>query len=277
MNATTPDPDWIIPADEAAPVCAEFIRETVEAAGASGVVIGLSGGIDSAVAAALAVRGLGRDRVLGVYLPYRTSHPSSLADAKDVADTLGIESEYHEISAMADAFLEGIPGDALLRRGNVMARCRMVMLYDLSARDGSLVLGTGNRTETLLGYATLHGDAAFALNPLGDLYKAEVRALARHLGLPGIVLSKAPSADLWADQTDEDELGFTYAEADDILHRMIDEGLEDRQLAALGFAPELVADVRRRVLAQAFKWLEVPYARVADRPMPDLAELRGRG
>lgn len=276
MIPTTPDPEWVVSGETATPLCCEFIRETVKAAGATGVVIGLSGGIDSAVAAGLAVRALGSEKVLGIYLPYSSSHPSSLADAKAVAEHLEIDTEYHEISAMADAFMEGIPEDALLRRGNVMARCRMVMLYDLSARDGSLVLGTGNRTETLLGYATLHGDAAFALNPLGDLYKAEVRVLARYLDLPEVVLTKAPSADLWEDQTDEGELGYTYAEADRLLHHMIDEGLGKKQLMALGFAADLVNDVCRRVLAQAFKWQPVPYAVVADRPMPDLDDLRKR-
>lgn len=265
--------DWIVPPEAAAERCCAFLRETLAAAGFPRVVIGLSGGIDSAVSAGLAVRALGAANVHGVYLPYRTSAPESLADARAVAAALGIESELHDITAMADAALADVPADARLRRGNVMARCRMIVLFDISARDGSLVLGTGNRTETLLGYATLHGDAAFALNPLGDLYKEEVRALARHLELPAAVLDKRPSADLWEGQTDEDELGYSYADADRVLHFMIDEGLGDSQLRALGFAATLVADVRRRVRSQAFKWLPVPYARVADRPMPDASWL----
>ncbi|MBU0741748.1 NAD+ synthase [bacterium] len=265
------DWDWLIPAPAATALASGFIAETVAAAGAAGVVIGLSGGIDSAVAAALAKEGLGADRVRGAALPYRASHPDSLADAEAVAACLDIALERRDITAMADAFMAEIPADARVRRGNVMARCRMIVMYDISARDGTLVLGTGNRTETLLGYATLFGDAAFSLNPLGDLYKAEVRSLARHFGLPRTILEKAPSADLWAGQTDEDELGFTYEEADRLLHAMVDDGLGDRQLAALGFRPDLVTAVRARVRAQAFKWLPVPTARFPGRPMPDLS------
>ncbi len=263
--------DWLIPAAHVERETVAFLRATVAASGATGVVIGLSGGIDSAVSAALAVRALGPGAVLGVYLPYRTSNPDSLTDATAVAAGLGIRSERRDITDLADAYLRDVPPGAGLRRGNVMARCRMIVLYDLSARDRTLVLGTGNRTETLLGYATLHGDAAFGLNPLGDLYKAEVRALARHLGLPAPVIEKAPSADLWAGQTDEDELGFTYEQADRLLHHMVDQGLDDGRLAGLGFAPELVATVRARVRAQAFKWLPVPTAVFAGRPLPDIA------
>jgi NAD+ synthase len=265
------DWDWLIPAAHAERETVAFLRATVAASGAQGVVIGLSGGIDSAVSAALAVRALGPGAVLGVYLPYRTSSPDSLDDAVAVAAGLGIRSERHDISDLADAYLRDVPPEAGLRRGNVMARCRMIVLYDLSARDRTLVLGTGNRTETLLGYATLHGDAAFGLNPLGDLYKAEVRALARSLALPARVIEKAPSADLWAGQTDEDELGFTYEQADLILHHMVDLELDDARIAALGFAPELVARIRARVRAQAFKWLPVPSATFPGRPLPDIA------
>lgn len=268
--------DWIVPPAEAADRCCAFLRDTLAEAGFRRVVIGLSGGIDSAVSAALAVRALGPDNVLGAYLPYRTSAPESLADAREVAANLGIAAELRDITPMADAFLADVPADARVRRGNVMARCRMIVLFDISAREEALVLGTGNRTETLLGYATLHGDAAFALNPLGDLYKEEVRALARFLDLPAAVLDKSPSADLWEGQTDEQELGYAYADADRVLHFMIDEGLGDAQLRSLGFGAGLVADVRRRVRAQAFKWLPVPYARVLDRPMPDAAWLARR-
>ena len=150
-----------------------------------------------------------------------------------------------------------------------MARCRMIVLYDISARDGSLVLGTGNRTESLLGYTTMFGDNACALNPVGDLYKTEIRLLSRHLGLPEAVLTKAPSADLWEGQADEDELGFTYAEVDRLLVHMIDQDLGPRQLAALGFSPDLILQVSQRVQAMAFKRVASPVARFPGRVDPD--------
>jgi NAD+ synthase len=170
-----------------------------------------------------------------------------------------------------DAWSALQPDADRIRRGNVMARARMILLYDLSQRERRLVLGTGNRSEWLLGYTTLYGDNACAFNPVGAFYKTEIRLLAAHLGLPEAVLRKAPSADLWAGQSDEDELGFSYAEADRLLHHMVDEGLGDRQLAALGFPPELVTPVRERVRGAAFKrrWppvLEVPGRRHPEEP-----------
>ncbi len=261
-------PEWAIVPERAAATAARFIAETVGGAGAAGVVVGLSGGIDSAVAAALAVRALGPARVLGVFLPHATSAPTSLADARAVAAALGVRSELVEITAIVDACLRAVPDGDRIRRGNFMARARMMVLYDLSARERALVLGTGNRSESLLGYTTLHGDAACGLNPIGELYKTEVRLLAAWLDLPAAVLQKPPSADLWVGQADEDELGFTYAEADRLLHHMVDEGLGDRQLAALGFAPELTARVRDRVAAMAFKRRLPPVARFPGRPQP---------
>ncbi len=260
--------DWLIPPEQATAVAARFVADTVAAARAAGVVVGLSGGVDSAVAAALAVRGLGAAGVLAVLLPYATSSPTSLTDARAVAQALGLRTELFEITPVVDAFLQKVPDADRVRRGNVMARVRMIALFDVSRRENRLVLGTGNRSEFLLGYTTLHGDAACGLNPLAALYKSEVRALARHLGLPAAVLDKPPSADLWVGQADEDELGFTYAEADRLLHHMCDEGLGDRQLAALGFAPALVARVRERVAAMAFKRRPPLFAAFPGRPLP---------
>lgn len=265
-------PAWAVDPQHATQRAASFIRETVAGAGATGVVIGLSGGIDSAVAAGLAVRALGAARVLGVTMPYRTSAASSLADAARVAAVLGLATEHAEITPVVDAYLAAHPDADPIRRGNVMARVRMITLFDRSRRDGSLVLGTGNRTEWLLGYTTLHGDAACGLNPIGQLYKTEVRLLADHLDLPREVLTKRPSADLWEGQADEDELGFSYAEADRLLHHLVDEQLAPRQLASLGFAPALVERVSSRVRAMAFKRALPPVCGFA-RPSPDLSHL----
>ncbi len=261
-------PAWAIDPAHAARVGADFIQATVAQVGAAGVVLGLSGGIDSAVAAGLAVQGLGAARVLGVTMPYLSSASSSLTDARLVADHLGIATEHADITATVDAFLADRPDADALRRGNVMARARMITLFDISRRDGRLVLGTGNRTEWLLGYTTLHGDAACGLNPLGQLYKTEIRLLADHLGLPREVLAKRPSADLWEGQADEDELGFTYAEADRLLHHLVDEHLAPRQLASLGFAPALVEKVMTRLRAMAFKRVLPPVCGFG-RPSPE--------
>ena len=256
---------WTVPPERAAAIAAAFVADTVAASGATGVVVGLSGGIDSAVAAALAVRGLGAPRVRGLLLPYVTSAPTSLSDARAVAACLGVQTELLDITAVVDALLQRLPEANRVRRGNVMARVRMIALYDLSAREGALVLGTGNRSEILLGYTTLHGDTACGLNPIGNLYKTEIRALGVHLGLPEAVICKPPSADLWVGQADEEELGFTYTEVDRLLHHLVDEELGDRQLAALGFAPDLVSQVRARVRAMAFK-----------RRLPPMADFSGR-
>ncbi len=262
-------PAWALEPSVAAAGAVAFIRDITAAAGMDQLVVGLSGGIDSAVAAGLAVKALGPEKVLGVMMPYATSSAASLTDAQAVAESLGMKTEKVDITPLANPFLDSIPGDQQVRRGNIMARCRMVVLYDRSARDGSLVLGTGNRTEGLLGYTTMFGDNACALNPIGQLYKTEVRLLSAWLELPQSVLIKAPSADLWEGQSDEDELGFTYAEVDHLLHHMIDEGLADRQLASLGFGAEMVAKVRQRVRAMAFKRQLAPVAAMEGRPDPD--------
>jgi NAD+ synthase len=269
MSAHLERPDWILDPAAAADICGTFLREELAAAGCERLVVGLSGGIDSAVAAGLAVRAVGADKVLGIMMPYATSSAASLEDAAAVAATLGLSTEKVEITAMADAFLADVSAADRVRRGNVMARCRMIVLYDRSARDGSLVLGTGNRTEALLGYTTMYGDNACALNPIGQLYKTEVRLLAAWLDLPETVITKAPSADLWAGQSDEDELGFTYAEADRLLHHMVDDELDDPGLASLGFEPGLVTRVRGRMRAQAFKRRTPSVATIPGRRDPD--------
>ena len=255
---------WIEPA-EALEKSAQFVRQSLQDAGRKSLVIGLSGGIDSAVAAAIAVHAIGADHVQGLMMPYRTSSAASLTDAEAVATKLGMATEKVEITKMADAFITNLAQPDRLRQGNIMARCRMVVLYDRSARDEALVLGTGNRTESLLGYTTLYGDNACAFNPIGQLYKTEIRTLAAHLGLPLSVLAKAPSADLWEGQSDEDELGLSYEVADRLLVGLVDEGLAPRQLQALGFEADLVAQVSQRIKTMAFKRGLPPVCDFADR------------
>jgi NAD+ synthase len=231
----------------------EFIRKETGKAGRCRVVVGLSGGIDSAVSASLAVRALGAGNVLCVLMPYRTSSPESLTDAGRVIGELGADSISVEITAMVDAYFSKFSDADLVRRGNKMARERMSILYDLSSVHSALVLGTSNKTELLLGYGTLHGDMASALNPLGDLYKTQVRQLAGFLQVPDTILNKPPSADLWPGQSDEGELGVTYETADRILHLMVDRRADRDTIIAAGFPAELVDRLRDRVRAFQFK------------------------
>ncbi|MDP2173269.1 MAG: NAD+ synthase, partial [Candidatus Cloacimonadaceae bacterium] len=205
------------PHNEIGRICA-FIRDYLENSGFEKVILGLSGGIDSSVSAALAARAIGAENVIGVMMPYRNSHPDSLDDATELAILLHIEHHVVSISSMTDAYFAGFEPEAtLLRRGNWMARMRMCVLYDLSAKYKALVVGTSNRTELLVGYFTQHGDAACAIEPLGHLYKSEVWQLARELNIPGKIIEKTPSADLWEGQTDEAEIGLRYNELDRIL------------------------------------------------------------
>ncbi len=241
--------DWERVADEAA----AFIRERMAAARRDMIVIGLSGGIDSAVSAFLAVRAVGSEKLAAFTLPYRTSSQQSLDDALSVVEALGVAHEVIEITPMVDAYFGLYPDASRLRRANMMARQRMTVLYDQSERLNALVIGTGNLTEDLLGYTTLWGDMACAFNPIGDLYKTQIRRLAEHLGVPESVRAKAPTADLWQGQTDESELGFTYEMADRILLLMHDDRLSDEEIAAEGFDAETVARVRARMQASTFK------------------------
>jgi NAD+ synthase len=230
-----------------------FLHEEVGSAGLGRVLLGLSGGVDSAVVAALCVRAFGAANVLSVWMPYRTSNPESEVHAREVATRLGLPTKTVDISAMVDGYLSQERAEGRRRRGNVMARARMIVLYDQSVEWHGLVVGTSNKTELLLGYSTQWGDAAHALNPLGDLYKHQVWQLARYLDLPNRVVEKAPSADLFEGQTDEDELGFGYRDADRILFRLVDERRHPQELVALGEDPALVARIVERVVASQFK------------------------
>jgi NAD+ synthetase len=224
-----------------------FLRdELIERRGITRAVLGLSGGIDSAVVAYLCARALGPQNVHAVRMPYRTSSADSLDDAQRVVDALGINVETIDISAAVDGYLAAAVDADPRRRGNVMARMRMLALFDQSARLGALPIGTGNKTERLLGYFTWHADDTPPVNPIGDLYKTQVWALARHLGVPRQLIDKPPSADLEANQTDETDLGVTYLRADRILAQML-AGYTDAQIVACGFATGEVTLVRRRV------------------------------
>jgi NAD+ synthase len=224
-------------------VLTSFIRDAVETSGMQGVVVGLSGGVDSALAAALAARALGPERVHGFLLPYRTSAPESERDARAVAEHLGLPHRLIDISPMVDAYFELEPDAPAERRGNKMARERMTILFDQAKKLDALVLGTSNKTEILLGYSTVFGDNASSLNPLGDLYKCQVWQLARHLGLPAAVIDKAPSADLWPGQTDESDLGFSYELADEVLYLLFDLSLRPEEIIARGYDERVVKRV----------------------------------
>lgn len=224
-----------------------FLRdELVDRRGIGRAVIGLSGGVDSAVTAYLCARALGAGNVTAIRMPYKTSDPRSLSDARLVVDALGIAERTIDISAAVDGYLQLEPQANARRRGNVMARTRMLVLFDQSAKFDALPVGTGNKTERLLGYFTWHADDAPPINPIGDLLKTQVWELARHLGVSASIVDKAPSADLEANQTDENDLGISYWKADAILHRML-LGYTDNASVAAGFAAGDVALVRRRV------------------------------
>ncbi len=234
-------------------ILAGFIDNEVRKAGFERVVVGLSGGVDSSLAAFLAAEALGPRNVWGILMPYRSSSPESAAHATLVVKTLDIHSLTVDITPMVDAYFSGFPDADHVRRGNKMARERMTILFDHSARLGGLVLGTSNKTELLLGYGTLYGDMASAVNPIGDLYKTQVRQLARHMKVPDAIVEKQPSADLWAGQTDEGELGFTYEEVDQVLYLLVDQRYELADLVAEGFDERFVRAVYHKVQSSQYK------------------------
>ncbi len=231
-----------------------FLDNEVRKAGFHRVVVGLSGGVDSSLSAYLAAEALGPENVWGILMPYRTSSPESAAHASMVVQALGINHLTVEITAMLDAYFAMFPDADQVRRGNKMARERMTILFDHSARLGALVLGTSNKTELLLGYGTLYGDMASAVNPLGDLYKTQVRQLSRYLKVPTVIVEKQPSADLWEGQTDEAELGFTYEEVDRVLYMLVDQRYEvDELIADRVFDEKFVRAVARKVRVSQYK------------------------
>ena len=268
-------PELAIDTDVARRVIAEFIRGQLRQAGFERAVLGLSGGIDSALVAYLVAEAIGPERLRCVLMPYSSSSPASRADAETVVADLGCASELIAISPMVDGFFgtAGLAGAAgpeglaasPLRRGNFAARMRMAVLYDRSVTWGGLVVGTGNKTESLIGYTTLFGDSACAFNPIGDLYKSQVRQVAAAIGVPEQVIRKAPSADLWPGQTDEAEAGFSYPELDRLLFWRIDKRRSVEEVVALGFDAALVERVDRMVATSEFKRQVPPIAKLGPR------------
>ena len=246
-------------------ILVNFIREEVYSNGFERAVIGLSGGIDSALSAFLAAEALGPENVLALRMPYASSSEGSLTDADKVIQQLGLKHDTVEITPMVQPLIDRYREMSRLRQGNIMARQRMIILYDQSAAFGGLVVGTSNKTEYLLGYSTLYGDSAVAFQPIADLYKNQVRQLSAAVGVPESILSKAPSADLWEGQTDEGELGYTYDDADQLLYLLVDERYTTREAIDAGFDEAFVRDVWKRVRRNHYK-----------RTMPNVAKISRR-
>jgi NAD+ synthase len=248
-------------------ILVRFIRNEVTRTGFQRGVLGLSGGIDSSVVAYLAVKALGAKNVLAVTMPYKTSSEATRRDSQAVVADLGVETLDVPITAQVDAYFEAFPDAARMRLANKCARERMTVLYDQSAAFEGLVIGTSNKTELLLGYGTQFGDLASAINPIGDLYKTQLRDLAAHLGVPRAILDKKPSGDLWVGQTDEGELGFSYDDVDRLLMLLVDRRWQPAQLIAAGFEAEFVDRVLKMIRRNQYKRRLPVIAKLTDRTM----------
>lgn len=229
----------------------KFLKDEVQKAGFDKAVLGISGGIDSAVVATLAKKAFG-EHFLGLMLPSSTSHKASFEDAQALCKKFDIQTEKISVGSLVDSYFEG-KNASKLRIGNFSARMRMSVLYDISARENALVLGTSNKTEILLGYGTIFGDTACAINPIGELYKTEIFEFAAYLSVPDSILKKAPSADLWEGQSDEDEFGFTYAQIDKVLYAHVEKNFTPEELISAGFDASLVTMIMERIKNNSFK------------------------
>lgn len=257
--------DLTINTDVAREILTGFIRSEVTRVGYSRAVINLSGGLDSALSLVLAVEALGADNVFAMRLPYRTSSPDSLEHAQLLIDQFQVPSETIDISDMADPLIQRDPNISNVRKGNILARMRMIVMYDKTEVFKGLPIGTSNKTEILLGYSTLWGDMASAINPIGDLYKTQVRQLSRALGIPAPIVDKPPSADLWQGQTDEGELGFTYDQVDKLLYLLVDQRYSPKECIEEGFDEKFVNAVITRVRRNQFKRMMPPIAKLSNR------------
>ena len=260
-----PPIDLAINTDLARRILTGFIRSEIGRIGLKRAVVGLSGGVDSALSCFLAAEALGPENVLAVRMPYRTSSRESLEHAQMVIDATAVRSLTVDITEMVEPYFARFPEMDKRRRGNMMARSRMMVLYDQSAAFGGLVVGTSNKTEILLGYSTLYGDSAYAINPIGDLYKTQVWQLSEAVGVPEVIIKKAPTADLWAGQTDEQELGFSYREADRLLYLLVDRRYTPQECIEEGFDEAFVQAVVRRMRRNHFKRLMPPIAKLSNR------------
>ncbi len=243
-------------------IIVKFIYDSIKKNGFKNGVIGVSGGIDSALVLALTVKAIGKENTFAILMPFRTSSPDSLSDGKYLCDKFDVDYEVIDITPSIDPYFEKFPTDNKTLIGNKCARERMSILYDFSGRKNALVVGTSNKTEILIGYSTLYGDSAAAFLPIGDLYKSEVFLMAEHLGIPERIINKKPSADLWKNQTDEEEIGFTYETLDKILYMMIDQRASDKELKVSGFSSKDIIRIKKMISSSHFKRTMPPITKI---------------
>jgi NAD+ synthase len=246
-------------------ILTEFIKDELYKFNYKKGILGLSGGLDSTVCAFLAAKALKPTNVTALILPYGKSFSKDVEDAQEIAQLLSLKSKTIDISPMVDAYFSKYPTQNRIEKGNKMARERMSILYDFSSREKALILGTSNKTELLLGYGTIHGDMACAINPLGDMYKTQIKQLAQHLGVPDKIMKKTPSAGLWTGQTDEKELGLTYDEIDKILFQLVDKRMPKKEITASGFKKEAVEKIIRLIKNSEFKRKLPPIPKISSR------------
>ncbi len=241
-----------------------FVKNELLKTGLKKIVVGISGGVDSALTANLSVKAVGAENVIGLIMPYKTSDPQNENDAVELLSQLNLKSHKIDITPQIDQYYGQFPDADNNRRGNKMARERMSVLYDISALEKAVVAGTSNKTEIFLGYGTMFGDLACAFNPLNDLYKTQVWELARFLGIPNKIIEKTPSADLFTGQTDEGDFGFSYKEVDKLLYLLIEDGLTPAHCEKEGFGPAMVRKVMDMIVANEFKRSPLSVARISD-------------